>query len=181
MQNKLALAIFLDCLLTIPALAEQKKIYTFCASEKKEWHWLKNENDNYIQFTGEIKPAIAYSDDWIENYNFEYFEIQEKNALEKIKHLQQLCQKNFGERFQIIQPAFNRFSPWRLFAFTYENEVYFTSGYYGNYYEISQKITNSEINIKTFSLEFNNKPIIKFHDLFKSSAFIINLNTSIIK
>ena len=181
MPSKLALTVFIEFVIMTPVFAEPKKIYTYCVSENKEWLWLKNESNDYIQLMGQIKTAIALSNDWVENYNFEFFEVQEENALEKIQYLQKLCQRNFGERFHIVQPAYNRLSPWMIFSFKHENEIYFTSGYFGNYYEIPPKITNPDRILRSYKLEYNKKAIIPCHEFFKTNSYIIDLNANNIK
>ncbi|WP_338635421.1 hypothetical protein [Spirobacillus cienkowskii] len=89
------------------------KTFVYCASRyNNNWFWLKDEYGRYQTLSGDWKIKTFCG------FQFSYFLIK-KPSLYKVNKLAQMCVNNYGEDYDIIQPADTSFFKyWYPFAIT---------------------------------------------------------------
>lgn len=98
------------------------KVDVFCSTLSMKWEWLKVDEKIY-SVEGKWEKFLKKIDS---NYYYEidYFKIN--GGIHKIREIENLCIKNFGNSYILAQPATGFFSDWRVFG---ENSEILSTGY----------------------------------------------------
>ncbi|APJ04697.1 hypothetical protein [Silvanigrella aquatica] len=115
-----------------------EKTYIICADKLKNWKWLKDENNQYLEVGGywDVWDYSKENPQAVYNFKFNYFSINEDyHYINKIVHM---CKNNFGMEYFIPQPANSFNTSWSLFSLNKDLFI-------GGNVDVSQKIfINSE-------------------------------------
>ena len=113
--------------------AETTSVY--CANSKGVWNWLVDDKNSYVNVTGYWRTI------WLSDHIFMvYFELSDgKNEFNRLKDL---CVKNIGKDYNIVQPANSFGSDWlpflvdnnyitngNFFIYKYINKLAYPFGY----------------------------------------------------
>ncbi|APJ03096.1 hypothetical protein [Silvanigrella aquatica] len=92
------------------------KTYIICVDTKRNWYWLQDNNKKYVEVNGIWNKwdSIKENPRAVYNFKFSYFLINEEQNF--ISKTIQMCKRNFGREYFIVQPANYSISNWSLFA-----------------------------------------------------------------
>ncbi|KAB8038792.1 hypothetical protein GCL60_07980 [Silvanigrella paludirubra] len=98
------------------------KVDVFCSTLSMKWEWLKID-DKIYSVEGKWEKFLKKIDS---NYFYEidYFKIN--GGIHKIREIESLCIKNFGNSYILAQPATGFFSNWTVFG---ENSEFLSTGF----------------------------------------------------
>ncbi|APJ04698.1 hypothetical protein [Silvanigrella aquatica] len=127
--------------------------YIFCADRKSNWHWLLDDQDNYIKIEGKWN-YYCYN-----GIHFSYF--IPNDSFNQIKRLSRKCIEKFGLSYETPQPAINFGNRWSIFALNknlfYQGRLSVRYQEYNLNYTKIIKLYNDTYNLETYnnSIEYN--------------------------